>query len=86
MFNILASGLVLGRKKASQNPKVANRRQYPCSTCVKYNFNMKTQEKLLGMSRKEMQSIGNIPMILPNIASTTLFKRKKKWPTKIAPS
>ena len=29
------------------------------------------------MSTKEMQSIGNIAMILPNIASTTLFKRKK---------
>ena len=45
---------------------------------------MKTKEKLPGMSTekmqmstKEMQSIGNIVMILPNIASTTLFKRKK---------
>jgi len=66
-----------GRNKASQNPKVANRRQYPCSTCVKYNLNMKTKEKLLRMSMKEMQSIGNIPTILPNIASTTLFKRKE---------
>ena len=75
-----------GRKKASQNPKVANRQQYPCSTCVKYNLNMKTKEKLLRISTKEMHSIGNIPMIMANIASTTLFKRKKKRRTKIAPS
>ena len=36
---------------------------------------MSTKE--MQMSTKEMHSIGNIPMILPNIASTTLFKRKK---------
>ena len=66
-----------GRKKASQNPEVANRQQYPCSTCFKYNLNMKTKEKLLRMSTKEMHSIGNIPMIMANIASTTLFKGKK---------
>ena len=66
-----------GRKKASQNPKVANRQQYPCYTCVKYNLNMKTKEKLLRMSTKEMHSIGNIPVIMANIASTTLFKGRK---------
>ena len=45
------------RKKASQNPKVANRRQYPCSTCVKNNLNLKTKEKLLQMSMKDLREI-----------------------------
>ena len=38
---------------------------------------MKTKEKLIRMSTKEMHFIGNIPMIMANIASTTLFKGKK---------
>ena len=29
------------------------------------------------MSTKEMHSIGNIPVIMANIASTTLFKGRK---------
>ena len=45
------------RKKVSQNPKVANRRQYPCSTCVKNNLNLKTKEKLLQMSMKDLREI-----------------------------
>ena len=45
------------RKKAPQNPKVANRRQYPCSTCVKNNLNLKTKEKLLQMSMKDLREI-----------------------------
>ena len=38
------------------------------------------------MNLKEMLSIGNIPTISPNIAFTTLFKRKKKRRAKIATS
>ena len=45
------------RKKASQDPKVANRRQYPCSTCVKNNLNLKTKEKLLQMSMKDLREM-----------------------------
>ena len=47
----------LSRKKASQNPKVANRRQYRCPICVKYNRNLKAKENLLQMRMNDFREI-----------------------------
>ena len=44
------------RKKNSQTPKVDSPPQAVCSTCVKYQLNLKTKEHLLQMRIKDLRS------------------------------
>ena len=44
------------RKKNSQTLKVDSPPQAVCSTCVKYQLNMKTKEHLLQMKIKDLRS------------------------------
>ena len=49
--------LITVETSANRQSPIANRRQYPCSTCVKNNLNLKTKEKLLQMSMKDLREI-----------------------------
>ena len=44
------------RRKNSQTPKVDSPPQAVCSTCVKYQLNLKTKEHLLQMKIKDLRS------------------------------
>ena len=46
----------LAEKKNSQTPKVDSPPQAVCSTCVKYQLNLKTKEHLLQMKIKDLRS------------------------------
>ena len=45
------------RKKNSQTPKVDSPPQAVCSTCVKYQLNLKTKEHLIKMKIKDLRII-----------------------------